>query len=220
MKEEKEYIEFIYHTLHHYYGEPVPTLTFTNNEELAIAVILSAQTNDNQVNKVTPVLFTRYPDLFSLAKAELKDVEKIIFSTGFYKNKSKNIISFAKQVVEKYNGIIPDDFDALVKLPGVGRKTANVIMNCAFNQSAGVVVDTHVKRVSNRLALSRDSRVEKIEQELLSCLPEYMLIHISLYFIFLGREFCTARKPDCRICILNAQCRFKDNIYKKERPEY
>ncbi|MDH4200871.1 MAG: endonuclease III [Spirochaetia bacterium] len=202
----KENILSIFEKFKKYYGVAQTPLHFKTTEQLAIAVVLSAQTTDNQVNKVTPHLFKIFPDMASLAKGDLNQIEKIVYSTGFYKNKAKNIRNLAVEVTEKYNGFIPGDFQQLLKLPGIGRKTANVIMDCAFHQSVGIVVDTHVKRLSFRLGWTREKSPAKIEKDLMNVVPKECWHDISLYMIFHGRRFCMARKPDCTGCFLNSQC--------------
>jgi len=197
-----------------YYGIPATPLKFSTNEQLAIAVVLSAQTTDNQVNKVTPDLFMQFPDMESLSKASLVQLEKIIFSTGFYKNKARHIKNLAIQVCEKYSGKIPEDFNALLKLPGIGRKTANVIMDCAFNHSSGIVVDTHVKRLSFRFNWTKSNNPEKVEEDLKKIIPGKYWKDISLYMIYHGRKFCMARKPDCTGCFLNFRCPSAHKILK------
>jgi len=142
----------------------------------------------------------------SLAKADIREIEKIVFSTGFYKNKAKNIKQLAIIVSEQFNGKIPNDFDTLLKLPGIGRKTANVIMDCAFKTSIGFVVDTHVKRLSNRLGWTTSQNPVKIEKDLMSVIPREYWKDLSLYLIYHGRKFCMARKPDCDGCFLNKLC--------------
>ena len=200
------YVKLIIELLYDFFGNVETPLTHKNTEQLTVAVVLSAQTTDDQVNKVTPVLFENYPDMKSLAEAPLSDIEKIIFSTGFYKNKAKHIKALAQDVVNLYDGKIPNDFEALLKLPGVGRKTANVVMDCAFQRSVGIVVDTHVKRISQRLHLTKEKSPDKIEKDLMKIIPEKEWKHISLQFIYLGRKFCMARKPTCIECILKNIC--------------
>lgn len=199
-------IRVIFKRFKDYFGTPETPLKHKTNEQLAIAVVLSAQTTDNQVNQVTPELFKEFPDMEALSKGDIKKIEKIIFSTGFYKNKAQNIKNLAIQVTEKYNGKIPDDFDKLLELPGIGRKTANVIMDCAFNKSVGIVVDTHVKRLSRRLGWTSENNPEKIEEDLKQKIPREFWLDISLYLIYHGRKFCMARKPDCGSCFIKDQC--------------
>ncbi|MES0491724.1 MAG: endonuclease III [Leptospirales bacterium] len=203
---QEKFVDELFTRLKNHFGEPVTPLFHKNPEQLTVAVVLSAQTTDDNVNKVTPGLFEAYPDLESLAKAEISDVEKLIFSTGFYKNKAKHIVRLAQMVVEKHHGKIPANFDSLLELPGVGRKTANVVMDCAFHTSVGVVVDTHVKRLSNRFALTGNSDPIKIEKDLMKVLPQKYWKDITLYMIYLGRKYCVARKPNCPDCFLNDIC--------------
>jgi endonuclease-3 len=174
--------------------------------QLLIATILSAQCTDERVNQVTPILFTAYPDPKSLANAIQEDVEAIIHSTGFYKNKAKNIIKCAKDIVEIHNGKIPQNIQELTSLAGVGRKTANVVLGNAFNINMGVVVDTHVKRISNRLKLTKSSDPIKIEQDLMKLFDQGCWTILSHLYIFLGRRVCFARKPQCDLCFLADIC--------------
>ncbi len=206
MSENVSFIDLLYKRLIDRYGTPVTPLTHRTNEQLAVAVILSAQTTDNQVNRVTPELFKRFPDMKSLGEGNIKEIEQIIYSTGFYRAKAANIKKFGQIVSEKYGGKIPDTMEELLSLPGVGRKTANVIMDCAFHRSCGVVVDTHVKRLSQRFGLTKEQQPEKIERDLMQVLPKHMWINISLYMIYLGRELCVAKKPHCASCFLNDIC--------------
>lgn len=181
-------------------------LKHRNPYELAIAVIMSAQTTDERVNKTTPALFSKYPTIESLANANQKDVEDIIKSVGLYQTKAKNIIAFSKKVIEDYQGIIPNTIEELVKLPGVGRKTANVIISVAYNLP-GLAVDTHVSRVSKRLGLvNEDDNVDVIEKKLkeLFDMDDWGRVHHKL--IFFGRYLCFAQKPDCNRCPFVNQC--------------
>lgn len=198
--------EKIYQLLKKHYGEPKPPLKFTTPEELAIAVILSAQCTDERVNQVTPELFRRFPTMALLAKARQEEVEKIIYSTGFYRNKARNIIRLAQILTEKFQGKIPKDFEVLQKLPGIGRKSANVIMNIAFHQAPGIVVDTHVLRLSQRFGYTNSKNPEKVEKELMKIIPQKYWLNFSLYLIYHGRKFCQARKPLCPSCFLNKLC--------------
>ena len=162
---------------------------------------MSAQCTDNQVNKVSKVLFKKYPDPETLSKATLSSLKKIIYSTGFYNNKAKNIKACANAVLNEHHGIVPDDIDKLVKLPGVGRKTANVVLSAAFGHQT-IVVDTHVLRISKRLGLTDKKDPVKIEYELMKIIPKASWSDISLQFIYFGREICDARKPRCKDCPL------------------
>ena len=174
--------------------------------ELAIAVILSAQCTDEQVNKTTPLLFQkcRKPEDFYTIPSE--DLESLIFSTGFYKNKARSIRGFCKSLVHDYNGRIPQDMESLVKMPGVGRKTANVILQELYSLASGVVVDTHVARLSVLLGLTEHKDPVKIEKDLIQKIPKKYWIDWSLYMIFLGRSSCQAKKRLCEPCVVRDIC--------------
>ena len=173
--------------------------------ELIVAVVLSAQTTDVSVNKVTPALFERYPDAHALAAADPDDVSEIIHTIGLYKNKSVNIVKLAAKICDDFGGEVPGSFDELVSLPGVGRKTANVVLAEAFGVPA-IAVDTHVFRVSNRIGIANEKDVEKTEEQLRKRIPEEQWIRSHHLLIFHGRKICHARKPDCDACILSQIC--------------
>jgi endonuclease-3 len=173
--------------------------------QLLIATIMSAQCTDNQVNKVTKKLFALYPDSASLAGAPLKEIKGIIYSTGFYNNKAKNIKACATAILENHDSIVPQDMDALTQLPGVGRKTANVVRSAAFGYEA-IVVDTHVLRLSRRLGLTDKKDPVKVEFELMEIIPNASWSDLSLQFIYFGREICDAKKPLCDICPMYDIC--------------
>jgi endonuclease-3 len=181
-------------------------LDFTNPFQLAVATILSAQCTDKRVNMVTPVLFAKYPTPESLARAKQEDVEEIIKSTGFFRNKAKSIIGMAGAVADKHSGKVPSVMDDLVLLPGIGRKTANVVLGNAFNINEGVVVDTHIARLSNRLGLTRESDPVKIEQELMKLFPRDNWTMLAHLLIWHGRRVCDAKKPRCGECTLAPMC--------------
>jgi endonuclease-3 len=174
--------------------------------QLLVATILSAQCTDARVNQVTPALFARWPDAGALARADQTELEAAIRSTGFYRNKAKALLGMARAVVERHGGAIPADMDALTALPGVGRKTANVILGTAFGVAAGVVVDTHVARLAKRLGLSRQSDPEKIERDLMRKFPSGAWVALGHRLILHGRRVCAARKPACDRCPLAAAC--------------
>lgn len=174
--------------------------------QLLVATILSAQTSDVQVNKVTPRLFQEFPDSSSLAKAPLEKIEELIKSIGLYRNKAKNLKSMSQIISSSFEGVVPETMEELILLPGVGRKTANVILGNAFNKSYGIVVDTHVQRISTRLELTKSSTPEKIEKELMAIVPQEEWTLISHLFIFLGRRVCKSRSPQCASCCLNHLC--------------
>jgi endonuclease-3 len=174
--------------------------------ELIVAVVLSAQTTDVAVNKVTPKLFADYPDARALAATEPSEIEPYVASLGFFRMKSKAIVGLARALVEQHGGEVPRTLDALVKLPGVGRKTANVVLGVLWNIPEGVVVDTHVTRLSQRLGWTKNTEPEKIERDLCAILPKSEWDHASHVLIFHGRRCCFARKPDCPACSVNDVC--------------
>jgi len=181
-------------------------LNFRTSFELLVATILSAQCTDSRVNKVTADLFKKYKTLKDFALADLKELEQDIRSTGFYHNKAKSIIGAAKIIVENFRGIVPDTMPALLTLPGVARKTANVVLYSVFGKNGGIAVDTHVKRLAPRLGLSQNAIPEKIEQDLMKIVPQKNWGELSLLLIKHGREICIARKPFCPKCVLNRIC--------------
>jgi len=182
-------------------------LKHSNPFELLIATILSAQIKDTTINKITPILFKKYPTPQKLAEADLKDVEKIIKPTGFYKIKAKNIIETAKILVEKFGGKVPDNMEDLLKLKGVARKTANVVLSNAFNKNEGIVVDTHVKRISYRIGLSDNKDPLKIEQDLMKLFDRDDWGFLSNALILHGRYICDAKKPKCDRCKISRYCK-------------
>ena len=196
----------IFERLHAAYPEAKTALSHTNPFELLVATILSAQTTDVRVNLVTPALFARYPDAAALARARQSDVEKLIQSTGFFRNKAKSIIGMAQALVADYGGEVPNTMEQLIKLPGVGRKTANVVLGNAFGMNEGIVVDTHVTRLSLRLGLTRQTDPVKIEQSLMKLLPQSSWALLSHLLIFHGRQVCIARKPRCPDCVVADLC--------------
>lgn len=189
------------------YPDAKPALHFKNPYQLLVAVILSAQCTDVKVNAVTPALFAAYPDAHALSKADPLDVEGYIRTCGLYHNKAKNLVATAKALVEHYGGEVPADHEKLTQLPGVGRKTANVVMSCAFGADA-IAVDTHVFRVSNRLGLADANDVLKTEQQLMQNIPKDKWSLAHHWIIFHGRRVCAARKPDCENCTLRAWCEY------------
>jgi endonuclease-3 len=174
--------------------------------QLLAATILSAQCTDKRVNMVTPLLFRTYPTAQAMSDAPPEQLEDIIRSTGFFRNKTKSLVGLGRALVERHNGEVPDTMDDLVKLPGVGRKTANVVLGNAFNKNEGVVVDTHVARVSQRLGLTKETDPIRIEQDLMPLFPRDDWALLSHLLIFHGRRICVARSPKCEICTLNDIC--------------
>lgn len=181
-------------------------LDYRNPYELAVATILSAQCTDKRVNMVTPELFRRWPDAEALAQAPREEIEEVIQSTGFYRNKAKSLSGFATQVMEKHGGKVPADMDALVLLPGIGRKTANVVLGNAYGINEGVVVDTHVQRLSRRFGLTKESDPVKVERALIPLFPRESWTMLSHLMIWHGRRTCDARKPKCNDCALADIC--------------
>jgi endonuclease-3 len=174
--------------------------------ELLIATILSAQCTDERVNMVTPELFRRWPTPEKMAQAPIEQLEKVIHSTGFYRNKAKNIKACSRDLAENHNGEVPRDMDAMIALAGVGRKTANVVLGTAYGMSTGVVVDTHVTRLSNRLGLTKHTDATKIEQDLMRLVPQQEWVDFAHRMIHHGRRICSARKPKCPECSMREFC--------------
>lgn len=181
-------------------------LSFSNPMELLVATVLSAQSTDVTVNKVTPAIFKKYKNVNAYAQADPKELEQEIYSTGFYHNKAKNIIAAAKLLVEKYHGKIPATMDEILELPGVARKTGNIVLYNAYGVIAGIPVDTHVRRLSQRLGLTRNNDPEKIEQDLMKLIPQKLWGKFSYLLIDHGRKICDAKKPKCPACVLNKLC--------------
>ena len=189
------------------YPDAKPALHFDNAYQLLIAVILSAQCTDVKVNMVTPALFAAYPDAAAMAKATAAEIEPYIKTCGIYRNKAKNLAATARALVERHGGEVPADHEALTQLPGVGRKTANVVMSCAFGADA-IAVDTHVFRVSNRLGLADAPDVFKTEEQLMQVIPRPAWSRAHHWLIYHGRRVCAARKPACESCTLRPWCRY------------
>ena len=185
-------------------------LEHRNAFELLIATILSAQCTDERVNIVTRDLFRKYPGPQAFAAASLRELEQDIRSTGFYRNKARSIQGASRMIVEKFGGTVPEAMEALIELPGVARKTANVVLGVAFGKAEGIVVDTHVTRVSQRLELTKQSVPEKIELDLMTIIPRSRWISFSHQMILHGRHICKARKPLCHLCPVEPICRSKD----------
>ncbi|MCD6497373.1 MAG: endonuclease III [Deltaproteobacteria bacterium] len=188
------------------YPDATTALDHVDAYQLLVATILSAQCTDERVNQVTKVLFDRAPDAVRLHAMPVEEVETIIRSTGFYRNKAKSLKGTAKMLVETFDGRVPESMDALLRLPGVARKTANVVLGSAFGKAVGVVVDTHVRRVSGRLGLTEQQNPVKIEADLMDLLPRQEWIVFSHRLVWHGRRICKARKPRCDDCILADLC--------------
>ena len=196
----------ILHILDQTYPTAHCALNHSNAFELLVSTILSAQCTDIRVNMVTPPLFKKYPDAAAMAKAPQADLEKMIQSTGFFRSKAKSLREASADIVAKYGGKVPDSMEALTALRGVGRKTANVVLGNAFGQNIGIVVDTHVARLSERLALTTHTEPVKIEQDLMKLIPQDRWTIFSHQLIFHGRQICSARNPKCPSCPLLPHC--------------
>ncbi len=183
------------------------SLNYENPLQLLVAVILSAQCTDERVNRVTPALFQKFPDVQSFARATTRSLESAVHSTGFFRNKARSIKEAAQRIMEVYDGQVPRSLEELTTLPGVGRKTANVVMGTAFGIATGVVVDTHVQRVSRRLGLASGKNPLQIEKELCEVVPKKHWISFSHWLILHGRQLCKARNPQCDQCFLKALCK-------------
>ncbi len=190
------------------YPDAKCSLDFTTPFEMLVAVILSAQCTDERVNKTTPSIFSKYSTPEDFAGMPLETLEELIHPCGFYKNKAKNIKLTAQKIVDEFGGEVPDTMDELLSLPGVGRKTANVVMLEAFNKPQGIAVDTHCKRLANRIGFSDEETPEKIEQDLLNLFSYGYLKDINHVLIYHGRAICTARSPKCEECPIREFCRF------------
>lgn len=195
------------------YPDATCSLDFSTPFELVVAVALSAQCTDERVNKTTPKLFKRCKTIEDFANIDLKELEELIHPCGFYRNKAKNIKQCAKQILENFNGEVPNTIPELMTLAGIGRKSANVIMLEAFHNAVGIAVDTHAKRISNLIGLSKNKEPEKIEQDLLKIIPKEELKYINHLFVWHGRKTCIARKPNCKNCTINKYCNFYMNKY-------
>ncbi|MBE7437465.1 MAG: endonuclease III [Spirochaetales bacterium] len=196
----------VYTLLKKRYGPARCPLHYKKPHELAIAVILSAQCTDEQVNRVTPALFERFPEAIDYARAPLAVLERLIHSTGFFRNKARSIAGFARILVERYGGVLPQTIAELTAMPGIGRKTANVILGEIYGKAEGIVVDTHVKRISKLLGFTRSANPLQIERDLMESVPQTYWVDWSLYLIFLGRDRCRARQRICDDCVLNQIC--------------
>ncbi|WP_418750709.1 endonuclease III [Frisingicoccus sp.] len=202
----KQRVEKILELLDEHYGtEKICYLDHENPWQLLIAVILSAQCTDARVNIVTGPLFERYPSAGALADADVSEVENLIHSVGFYKNKARNIILASRKIVQDFGGEVPENLEELITLPGVGRKTANVIRGNIYDEPS-IVVDTHVKRISNKLGFTKETDPEKVEYALMKVLPKDHWIMYNIQIITLGRQICIARRPKCGECFLKEYC--------------
>jgi endonuclease III len=199
------------------YPDATCSLNYETPVQLLVATILSAQCTDERVNIVTPALFARFPDALSMANAELEEIEKLVKSTGFYRNKAKNIQGACRTIVNEFGGEIPPRMEDLLTLPGVARKTANVVLAHAFGINAGVTVDTHVKRLSQRLGFTTNTDAVKIERDLIKLIPQADWENWSIRLIYHGRAVCKARSPVCEQCQLADLCPSASKVVVKGR---
>ncbi|NME36389.1 MULTISPECIES: endonuclease III [Fusobacterium] len=202
----KEKVKFVLKKLEEKFGKPKCALNYRTPFELLVSVILSAQCTDKRVNIVTEEMFKRYNTPEDFANLELEEIEELIKSTGFYRNKAKNIKKASQQLIEKYDGNLPKEMDKLLELGGVGRKTANVVRGEVWGLADGITVDTHVKRITNLLGLTKEKTPEKIEQDLMKIVPKKSWIDFSHYIILQGRDKCIARHPKCQECEITEAC--------------
>ena len=203
-----------------FYPDATCSLDFKTPFEMLIAVMLSAQCTDERVNKTTPYLFKKYNTPEKIWKMDIGELEKIIYPCGFYKNKAKNIKEMSRVIMETYDGKVPEIMEELVKLPGVGRKSANVVMLEAFNNPQGIAIDTHAKRIANRIGLSKQKNPTKIEQDILKLLPKKYYKDVNHLLVWHGRKTCDSRKPKCDECPVRDYCNYikevKDGKYKEQ----
>ena len=199
-KTDPDRIAALLEVLQQQWGHATCELDHDNAYQLLVATILSAQSTDKRVNMVTPALFERYPDASALAQASPSELEREIHSTGFYRNKTKSLLGMAQKLVTEHGGEVPADMKSLVALPGVARKTANVVLGVVFRIADGFVVDTHVMRLAQKLGLTTETKAPKIEQDLMSIIPRDRWIDFSQQLIWHGRRICNARKPACTEC--------------------
>lgn len=202
----KKIFYHVFELLQEEYPNAEPILYFNNPLELLVATILSAQCTDKQVNKVTQVLFRKYLNVEDFANADLKELGKDIYTTGFYHQKAKHIIGSAQLILTDFNGRVPDTMEDLLKLPGVGRKTANIVLARGYSIIEGIAVDTHVTRLSQKLGFTENSDPKKIELDLMALAKKEELEILSMTLILHGRNVCVARKPKCGVCVVNELC--------------
>ncbi len=188
-------------------------LWFETPLQILVATILAAQCTDERVNQITPKLFERYPTVADLARADRQELEKIIRPTGFFRNKAKNIVAAARKIVEDFGGEVPDRMEDLITIPGVARKTANIVLSSAFKKAAGIAVDTHVRRLAGRLGLSQESDPGKIERDLMAIVPRKDWLDFNYMLVNHGRKICPARRPRCPECALQKLCPGASEFY-------
>lgn len=208
MKARKNLIINIVKKLINMYPDANCSLNYTTPYSLVVSLILAAQCTDDRVNKTTPVFFNKFNNIEEVALSNIKDIEKIIRSCGFYKNKAKNILLCSQKIISDFNGIVPDNMKDLCSLPGIGRKSANVILQECYNKVEGIVVDTHVTRIANRLGMTESKNTVIIEKDIMAILPKKYWHYINHILVFHGRAICNARNPKCNICPIKDMCEF------------
>jgi len=216
MKRAKDRIDQIITKLKMAYPVSKTALNFETPLQILVATILSAQCTDEQVNKVTPALFRKYKTASDFAQADPGMLEEEIRSTGFFRNKTKSIIFASKKIVEEFEGKVPDRMEDLITLQGVARKTANIVLSSGFNKAEGIAVDTHVKRLAQRLGLSKEKNPDKIEKDLLKLVPQKDWIDFNYMLVTHGRKTCQARKPNCPQCVLISLCPSAQEFFPSE----
>ncbi len=206
MKRAKERIVELIQILRNHYSRSRTALRFETPLQILVATILSAQCTDEKVNQITPALFKKYKDARDFARADNKILEEEIRPTGFFRNKTRSIINASQKIVDDFDGIVPDNMDDLITLPGVARKTANIVLSSAFQKAEGIAVDTHVKRLSQRLGLSKEKDPDKIERDLMHIVPKKDWLDFNYMLVNHGRKICQARKPNCPSCFISHLC--------------
>lgn len=215
--DKKDKASNILNILKNRYPNPKTKLNWKTPWELLVATILAAQCTDDRVNEITPIFFKKWPTIMALSKAKNEEVEKVIYPTGFYRNKAKFLVGSAKKIISDYNGEVPDTMEDLLKLPGVARKTANIVLSNCFSKNEGIAVDTHVKRLSYRLGLTSSKNPQIIEKDLMAIFPKkdwHLVNHLLVWF---GRDVCTARSPRCKDCDLEHLCPKNGVLVSKDR---
>jgi endonuclease-3 len=213
MADEQARIKDIVRLLRRHYPHSRTSLDFENPLQILVATILAAQATDKRVNMVTPALFKKYPTAADFARADRSSLEKEIRSTGFFRNKAKSIIGAARTIVDDFGGRVPDNMDDLLKLPGVARKTANIVLSAGYGKAEGIAVDTHARRLAQRLGLSREKDPDKIERDLMAEIPRKDWLDFNPLLVSQGRALCTARQPKCPECFLNHLCPSAKEFY-------
>lgn len=206
IKIKKENITQVIEILSNYYPDATCSLDYTKPIELVIALILAAQCTDERVNKITPILFKKFPTVYDLATAKITDIEEIIKPCGFYKNKAISISESAKIIVNNFNGIVPHTMDELCTLKGIGRKSSNIILQECFNNTVGIAVDTHVTRIARKIGLTNSNTAEKIEKDLTKIIDKKYWNKVNHIFVYHGRAICIARRPECTVCPIKDIC--------------